>query len=93
MYRTKDFIVAKLTYTVKVPKIEGKQIGQIKGTKLTTKKSMQAKAIILKHSQHFDGTLNDSNCRKLAGISRNSFYIAFNISINSMFGLSSTISM
>lgn len=55
-------------------KLAGKQIGQPKGAKLTTKKSKEAKAIILKHSKIFDGTLSDEEVRKLAGISRNSFY-------------------
>ena len=55
-------------------KLSGKQIGQVKGSKLTTKKSILVKEIILKHSKDFDGTLNDDECRKLAGVSRNSFY-------------------
>ena len=32
------------------------------------------KEIILKHSKDFDGTLNDEECRKLAEISRNTYY-------------------
>lgn len=55
-------------------KLEGKRIGTPKGTKLITKKSIQAKEIILKHSKTFGGALNDEECRKLAGISRNSYY-------------------
>lgn len=55
-------------------KLSGKQIGQVKGSKLTTKKSIMAKEIILKHSKDFDGTLNDEECRKLAEISRNTYY-------------------
>lgn len=55
-------------------KLAGKQVGQVKGSKLTTKKSIAAKEIILKHSKDFDGTLNDDECRKLAEISRNTFY-------------------
>ena len=55
-------------------KLNGKRIGQKPGSKLTTKKSKEAKAIILKHSKNFDGTLNDEECRKLAGISRNTYY-------------------
>ena len=41
---------------------------------LTTKKSKSAKEIIRKHSKDFDGTLNDAEVMKLAGISRNSYY-------------------
>jgi DNA invertase Pin-like site-specific DNA recombinase len=55
-------------------RLNGKQIGQIKGSKLITKKSIKAKEIIIKHSKDFDGTLSDEDCRKLAGISRNTYY-------------------
>ena len=55
-------------------RLKGKQIGQVKGAKLTTKKSIKAKEIIIKHSKDFDGTLSDEDCRKLAGISRNTYY-------------------
>ena len=55
-------------------KLNGKQIGQLKGTKLVTKKSKKAKEFILKRSKDFDGDLNDEECIKLAEISRNSFY-------------------
>lgn len=56
-------------------KLNGKRIGQPKGAKLTTKKSVKAKEIILKYSRDFDGTLNDKDCIKLAGINRNTYYI------------------
>lgn len=59
---------------IETARLSGKQIGQPKGTKLTTKKSIEAKAIIEKHSKSFNGTLSDDECIKLAGISRNSFY-------------------
>lgn len=55
-------------------KLNGKQIGQPKGTKLTTKKSITAKEIIKKYSEDFSGTLEDQAVIKLAGISRNSYY-------------------
>ena len=55
-------------------KLNGKQVGQPKGAKLTTKKSIAAKEIIKKYSQDFEGTLEDADVIKLAGISRNSFY-------------------
>ena len=59
---------------IETARLSGKQIGQPKGAKLTTKKSIEAKAIIEKHSKSFNGTLSDDECIKLAGISRNSFY-------------------
>jgi len=55
-------------------KLNGKQIGIKKGTKLTTKKSIAAKETIKKHSKDFNGTLADEDVIKLAGISRNSYY-------------------
>ena len=55
-------------------RLNGKQIGQVKGTKLTTKKSIEAKEVILKHSKDFNGTLGDADVMKLCGISRNSYY-------------------
>jgi DNA invertase Pin-like site-specific DNA recombinase len=55
-------------------RLNGKQIGLVKGTKLTTKKSIEAKEIIKKHSVDFGGNLKDDETIKLCGISRNSFY-------------------
>lgn len=55
-------------------KLNGKQIGQITGAKLTTKKSIKAKDIILKYSKDFNGSLDDAACMKLANVSRNSYY-------------------
>lgn len=59
---------------IQTAKLNGKQIGLQQGTKLTTKKSMQAKDVILKHSKDFKGTLSDVDVIKLCGISRNSYY-------------------
>ena len=55
-------------------RLSGKQIGQASGSKLVTKKSIAAKEIILKHSREFNGSLNDADVMKLAGLSRNTFY-------------------
>ena len=59
---------------IETARLNGKQIGQVKGSKLTTKKSVEAKKIIVTHSKSFGGTLDDEEVIKLAGISRNSFY-------------------
>lgn len=59
---------------IETARLNGKQIGQVKGTKLTTKKSIQAKQEILKYSKDFQGTLKDIEVMKLIGISRNSYY-------------------
>ena len=55
-------------------KLNGKRVGTPKGTKLTTKKSIAAKEIIKKHSIDFEGSLEDAECIKLCGCSRNTFY-------------------
>ncbi len=55
-------------------KLNGKQIGQRKGVKLTTKKSIAAKELIEKYSSDFNGTLDDKATMKIIGISRNSYY-------------------
>ena len=55
-------------------RLNGKQIGQIQGAKLTTKKSITAKEIIKKHSKDFNGTLADADVMTLTGLSRNTYY-------------------
>lgn len=52
----------------------GKQIGQRQGAKLNIKKEAPCKEIILKHSKDFNGNLNDAECMKLTGLSRNTYY-------------------
>lgn len=64
--RTKEGIITA--------RLEGKQIGQVKGTNLITKKEKEAKPLIIKYSKDFDGTLTDKEVIKLVGISRNSYY-------------------
>lgn len=59
---------------IETARLNGKQIGLEKGTKLTTKKSIQAKEDIIKYSKDFKGTLKDAEVIKLCGISRNSYY-------------------
>lgn len=51
-----------------------KRYGLAPGTKLTTKKSIAAKQVIMQHSKDFNGTLSDPDVIKLTGISRNSYY-------------------
>lgn len=59
---------------IQTARLQGKQIGQRSGVKLTTKKSVAAKADILKYSKEFGGALNDIECMRIIGISRNTFY-------------------
>lgn len=50
---------------IQTARLNGKQIGQKQGAKLTTKKSIAAKKEILKHSKDFSGTLSDMDTMKL----------------------------
>ena len=55
-------------------RLNGKQIGLSKGTRLTTKKSVNAKEQIGKYSKDFAGMLADTEVMKLTGLSRNTYY-------------------
>lgn len=53
---------------------EWRQQGQPKGAKLTTKKSIEAKEVILKRSKDFNGDLSDLEVMKLTGVARGTYY-------------------
>ena len=55
-------------------RLNGRQIGQVPGRKLHVKKAAATKELILKHSRDFNGTLADTDCIKLIGIARNTYY-------------------
>ncbi|MFL0165616.1 recombinase family protein [Candidatus Clostridium helianthi] len=59
---------------IETARLNGKQIGQKKGIKLTTKKSVEAKEKILKYSKDFQGSLSDVEAMKLIGLARNTYY-------------------
>ena len=59
---------------IETARLNGKQIGQKQGAKLTTKKSIEAKKLIVKHSKDFEGSLSDVDCMKLIGLARNTYY-------------------
>ena len=59
---------------IETARLNGKQIGQVKGVKLTTKKSIKSKEIIKKRSKDFDGDLSDAEVMKLTGLARGTFY-------------------
>lgn len=59
---------------IETARLDGKQIGHLKGTTYETKKAKMAKEIIKKHNKSFGGSLNDSETIKQAGVSRKSFY-------------------
>lgn len=55
-------------------KLAGKQIGRKQGAEVVTKKSLEKKQIILKHSKDFKGSLNDAEVMVLTGLARNTYY-------------------
>ena len=59
---------------IETARMNGKQIGLVKGTKLVTKKSIEAKKTILEHNKTFGGTLDNEETIKLLGISKATFY-------------------
>lgn len=52
----------------------GKQIGRVSGTEIVTAKEKNSIELIRKYSKAFDGYLNDGECMKLIGLSRNTYY-------------------
>lgn len=59
---------------IETARLNGKQIGQRRGTKLTTKKSIEAKATIKKYSVDFGGAMPDADLIRLTGLARNTYY-------------------
>ena len=59
---------------IETARLQGKQIGQKQGAKLNVKKEAPAKAKILEYSKTFGGTLDDADCIKVTGLSRNTYY-------------------
>ena len=59
---------------IETARLNGEHIGQKQGTKLITKKSVEAKKQIQKYSKDFGGPLSDTECMALIGLARNTFY-------------------
>ena len=59
---------------IETARLNGKIPGRRPEAKVVTKKSIEAKATILKHSIDFNGTLSDADVMRLAGIAWNTYY-------------------
>lgn len=59
---------------IETARLNGKQIGRRRGAAVVTKKSIEAKTTIRKHSKDFDGSLTDAELLQLTGLSRNTYY-------------------
>lgn len=60
----------RISEGIREAKKNGVKVGITKGVKLTTKKNVECKDIIKKHSKDFGGTLDDPEVIKLCGCSR-----------------------
>ena len=69
-----DYLHQRTREGIETARLNGKQIGLKKGTKLVTKKSLESKAQIQKYCRDFGGSLSDADCIRLIGISRNAYY-------------------
>ena len=65
---------SRISQGMREAKKNGVKIGLSQGTILTTKKSLECKNIIRKHSKDFGGSLDDTEVMKVCGCSRNSYY-------------------
>ena len=59
---------------IETARLNGKQIGNPKGSKYNVKKAQPIKEAIKKHSKTFGGTLTDKECIKLIGIAQGTYY-------------------
>ena len=59
---------------IETARLNGKQIGRQRGAAIVTKKSIEAKKTIRKHSKDFDGSLTDAELLRLTGLARNTYY-------------------
>lgn len=55
-------------------KAQGKRIGQPKGAKLTTQKSILSKQFIIQNSRDFNGAMTDTEIINQLALSKNTFY-------------------
>ena len=69
-----EYLHQRVAEGVRLAQIEGKRVGTPKGSKLTTKKSIEMKQLIQEKSKYFNGTINDRDLIKITGLSPNTFY-------------------
>ena len=72
--REVDYLHQRTSEGLERAKNKGKRVGAQKGDTWQTKKSIAAKAQIKQHSKTYGGSLNDTECMKLTGLSRNTYY-------------------
>lgn len=68
---------------IETARLNGKTIGRPKGQHSVTAKEIEAKKVIQKHAKYFGGSLSDTECMKLAKVSRKTYYKYKNGILNS----------
>ena len=69
-----DLLHRRTSEGVRRAQAEGKQVGRLQGSKITTKKSKEMKTKILNLSNDFNGHNSDIEVMKILGIARNTYY-------------------
>lgn len=69
-----DYLHQRTAEGIAVARINGKQIGLKKGSKLVTKKSIEVKPLIKKYNRAFGGPLNNEETIRQLGIAKMTFY-------------------
>lgn len=69
-----DYLHRRTQEGIEMARLNGKKIGLKKGTKLVTRKSVEAKRAIQKYNKAFGGPLNNIETIRQVGISETSFY-------------------
>ena len=69
-----NYLHQRVAEGVRIAQSEGKRVGTPKGSKLTTKKSVEMKKLIQEKSKYFNGTINDQDLIKITGLAQNTFY-------------------
>lgn len=59
---------------IETARITGKVLGRPKGRHYATEKEIQAKRLMQKRAKAFGGDLSDSDCMKVIGVSRGTYY-------------------
>lgn len=69
-----DFLHQRTSEGVRRAQAQGKQVGIVKGQKLTTKKSVAMKERIKALSKEFNGSNTDAEVMAITGLARNTYY-------------------
>lgn len=69
-----DYLHQRTCEGIETARESSKQIGRASGSKVTTKKSIEAKKAILAYSKDFNGQMKDCEIMRMLGCARKSYY-------------------